>query len=136
MGIRERWLPGMSTITLVSPVWGVCTCCIHNGLRAPFTQEYVLHSHRPTCPIHTGVRAQAHTHTCPLHTCVPSPFTQAYLPHSHFGAHCPIHTSVRIAPFTLGGRARRSRFPLTPGSSQGSFRKGPRSRPLLPRLPA
>ena len=92
MGIRERWLPGVSTIILVSPVWGVCTCRIHNGLRAPFTQEHVPHSHRPTCPIYTGVHAQAHTHMCPLHTCVPSPFTQAYLPHSHFGAHCPIHT--------------------------------------------
>ena len=105
--------------SLVSPVWGVCTCCIHNGLRAPFTQEYVPHTHRRMCPMHTRVRA---------------PFTHAYPPLSHRRT-CPIHTSVRIAPFTLGGRARQSRFSLTPGSSQGSFRKGPRSRPPLPRLP-
>ena len=120
MGIRERWLSGVSTISLVSLVWGVCTCRIHNGLRAPFTQEYVPHSLRHTGPIHTGVRAPF-THTCtfPLHTCVPTPFTQADFPHSHFSAHCPIHTRwpsswepVHLNPWKFTGKLR-SRPPLS-----------------------
>ena len=109
--------PGLGRMYVPHSQWR--TCPIHTGVRAPFTQAYVPHSHRRMCPIHIGVRAS---------------FTHAYPPLSHRRT-CVIHTSVRIAPFTLGGPARRIRFPLTPGSSQGSFRKGPRSRPPLPRLP-
>ena len=96
---------------------------------------YVPHSQWPMSPIHTRVRAPFTQAYVPKHTHVRAPFTHAYLPLSHRRTYS-IHTSVRIAPFTLGGRARRSWFPLIPGSSQGSFHKEPRSCLPLLRLPA
>ena len=128
MGIRERWLPGVSTISLVSPVWGVCTCRIHNGLRAPFTQEYVPHSHMPTCPMHTRVRA---------------PFTHAYPPLSHRRT-CPIHTSVRKDDIHTGWPSSSEPVPLDPWKLTGKLPQGasespsptppPSTVPLPPRL--
>ena len=90
-------------------------------VRAAFTMAYVPHSHRSTCPIHSGIRAPFTQAYMPhLHTRVRFPFTHVYPPLSHRRTF-PIHTSVRTAPFTLGGRARGSRFTLTLASSQGSF---------------